>query len=163
MPMPYFGQNFPAPSNSGGSFFNKLMGGIADTNRMIMGHQLAKDLISHRESEGAHYQQQVDTNREVVKGAMNAWTTRKNYASNRAHIRAVNKMTNIPDVYPEGHPKAGQPNPNAWSGAVQAVNQNGTAFQKNPTYTGKRAESDIPNPSSNIPPTNSDEEQPTLF
>ena len=165
MPMPYFGQNFPEPTSSSGSFMNKIFGGIADTNRMLLGHSLTKDLITHRENEGADAQIRVDTNREVSKAAANQWLTKKNYSSNRSHLRAVNKMTNAPDVYPAGHPKAGQPNPNAWSGAVQAANEKGTSFQKNPTYTGKSSKDDrIPDPSSETgtgtPPK---DDQPTLF
>ena len=161
--MPYFGQNFPAPTSSSGSFMNKIFGGIADTNRMLLGHSLTKDLITHRENEGADAQIRVDTNREVTKAAANNWLTKKNYSANRTHLRAVNKMTTQPEIYPAGHPKAGQPNPNAWSGAVQAANEKGTAFQKNPTYTGKKYEnpdtSDISN--TDLPSQNND--QPTLF
>jgi hypothetical protein len=163
MPMPYFGQNFPAPTNTGGSFLNKIMGGVADTNRMVLGHQLAKDLVSHREEVGAHFQQQVDTNREVAKAAMNTWTTRKNYAANRSHLRAVNKMTNAGQVYPEGHPQEGQPvNPNNWSGVIQAATTGGTSFQRTPTFTGRPGTSTQPDESE--PTTNSEsEDQPKLF
>ena len=152
-------QSFPQASQSSGLFMNKIFGGIADTNRMILGHSLAKDLITHREQTGAEFQMKVDTNREVSKAAANAWVTKKNYAANRAHMKAVNKMTNEPKVYPAGHKKAGQPNPNYWSGHLQAANANGTAFQKNPTFTGVSAsEGETPNPSETNKP-----EQPTLF
>lgn len=164
MPMPYFGQNFPAPTSSSGSFMNKIFGGIADTNRMLLGHSLTKDLITHRENEGADAQIRVDTNRATTKAAADQWLTKKNYAANRAHLRAVNKMTNQPEYYPEGHPKAGQPNPNAWSGAVQAASEKNTAFQKNPTYTGKKYENETkPDTSNTGTPPQDNNDQPTLF
>jgi cytoskeletal protein RodZ len=120
---------------------NKIFGGIADTNRMLLGHSLTKDLITHRENEGADAQIRVDTNREATKAAADKWRTREYYKANREHLKKVNRMTNQPEYYPEGHKKAGQPNPDYWTGAVQAGNEKGTSFQKNPTYTGKPAAS----------------------
>jgi hypothetical protein len=162
--LPYQGQNFPQASSSSGSFMNKIFGGIADTNRMLLGHTLTKDLISHRENEGANAQIRVDTNRSVTKAASDQWLTKKNYAANRTHLRAVNKMTNQPEIYPEGHKKAGQPNPNAWSGAVQAANEKGTAFQKNPTFSGTSDKTSTTSDTSDTgytPPTSQND--PTLI
>ena len=166
MSMPYFGQNFPQPINNGGGFANKLFGGIADTNRMLLGHSLMKDLITHRENEGADAQMRVDKNREVTKAAANQWLTKKNYAANRSHLRSVNKMTNAGRVYPSDHPQAGQPvNGSDWSGVIQSANEKGTSFQKTPTWGfpgGGDTEKDTSGDGNNNN-NNNDDDQPKLF
>lgn len=55
MPMPYMGQSFPRPTSGGGGggFAFRLLGGIADTKRLMLGHELTKDLIYTRSAADA--------------------------------------------------------------------------------------------------------------
>lgn len=55
MPMPYMGQSFPKPNSGGGGggFAFRLLGGLADTKRMMLGHELTKDLIYTRSAADA--------------------------------------------------------------------------------------------------------------
>ncbi len=60
MPVPYFGQNFPKARSGGGGFASRFFGGIADIQRMRVGHELTKDLMYERAA--------LDTATGMVKG-----------------------------------------------------------------------------------------------